>query len=165
MNKKKSPAKNAGLTMVEVLIAMLIFALIMGGFSNLFLATKRATTRAHSRMAVGKLSGWFLDSLQMYVTQDNWDVPPDPDDPDIGNLLTIPPSGVTGYKTPNNPFDDDDDINLYPNSYYITLNWMNGEPYETYVEPNIYYPVYGVSDIDGLRKVKLTICWQEREEQ
>jgi prepilin-type N-terminal cleavage/methylation domain-containing protein len=60
------------LTLVEVIVSMVIFALIMAGLANLFVATKRLTLHSHSRMMLGELGRYFLDPLQMDVDQSEW---------------------------------------------------------------------------------------------
>jgi len=151
VNNRQFQAKNSGLSLVEVLVSMLILAVVIGGLTNLFLSTKELVLHLHSRMVAGKLGRYFLDPLQMYVRQDTWGVEPDADDEDIGNLLTEPTSVTTGYKTADNLFA------TYPDADYKPLNWMSGEE----LDGNIYYPVYAVSKAGELRKLKLTICWQE----
>jgi prepilin-type N-terminal cleavage/methylation domain-containing protein len=71
-NNKESPTKNAGVSLIEILISMLILSLIMGGFANLFLSTKRNILHIRSRTVAGELDRYFLDRLQMDVRQDEW---------------------------------------------------------------------------------------------
>jgi Tfp pilus assembly protein PilV len=61
-----------GLTLMEIIIATLIFALVMAGLVNLFMAAKRLTLHARSRMQASELGKQFLDPLQMQVRQDQW---------------------------------------------------------------------------------------------
>ena len=158
VNNKQSQTKNSGLSLVEVLISMLILATVVGGLANLFLSVKELTLHVHSRMVAGKLGRYFLDPLQMYVRQDTWDIERDPvnENPNTGGNLLKTPAGKIGYKTANNPFPD-----TYPDASYVTLTWMAGGPHEVTVDNNIYYPVYAVSEVVGLRKLKLTIRWEE----
>jgi Tfp pilus assembly protein PilW len=72
MKEKNSPAENSGLSLVEILIAMLTFALIMGGLANLFFSTQRLATHHRYRVVAAELGRFFLDPLQMDVRQDQW---------------------------------------------------------------------------------------------
>ena len=119
---------------------MLIFALIMSGLANLFIATRRHTLHAQSRMTVGEVGKYFLDRLQMQVRQDSWDT--------SSNYLTI-----GEYKSSA-------DIPCSGYDSYTIVGWLD----EPYLDNISYYPAQKVEDKDGLglRKVKLTICWQEQ---
>jgi hypothetical protein len=136
---------------------MLIFALIMGGLANLFVATKRHILHAHSRMVASELGRYFLDRLQLHVRQDTWnDLPTDPPP---NNLLSLgdPPASPRKYKSTNNPFSS-----RFPDAEYTTIDVSEEPGFEEPEVNNIdYYPVYEVTSWDGLRKVKLIICWQE----
>ena len=66
-------AKQKGLTLLEIVIATVIFALIMTGLVNLFIAAKRLTLHARSRMQATELGKFFLDPLQRDVRQDTWE--------------------------------------------------------------------------------------------
>ncbi|MGD9015337.1 MAG: prepilin-type N-terminal cleavage/methylation domain-containing protein [Candidatus Omnitrophota bacterium] len=72
MKEDKSPAENSGFSLVEILIAMLTLALIMGGLANLFFSTQRLTTHHRYRVVAAELGRFFLDPLQMDVRQDQW---------------------------------------------------------------------------------------------
>ena len=137
MSNKKSPVKFAGVSLVEIIISMLILSLIMGGLANLFISTKRLTLHARSRMVGGELSRYFLNHLQLQVRQDTWN--------DSTNFLT------------QGEYKSSDDIPCSGYSTYSNVTWLD--------EPNLdgitYYPAQRVSVIDGLRKVRLTICWEE----
>lgn len=75
LDKDKSIDKRTyltGLTLLEILISTLIFALVMTGLVNLFIAAKRLTLHARSRMQAAELGRFFLDPLQMQVREDMW---------------------------------------------------------------------------------------------
>ena len=61
------------------------------------------------------------------------------------------------YKTPNNGFG--------PYSTFTTLSWIDEDLEVAGEEPLLYgikfYPVYEVSGTLGVRRVKLTIAWDE----
>ena len=72
-NTKNKPARKlAGLSLVEVLVSMMIFALIAGGLSNLFVSTRAITLFHRHRIVAAELGRYFLDPLQMQVRQDQW---------------------------------------------------------------------------------------------
>jgi Tfp pilus assembly protein PilV len=72
-----------GMTILEIIVAMLILVLVIAGLANLFVAGKRFVLSSRSRMAGGELGKYFLDPLQLNVTQSNWD--------QAGNNLMIGP--------------------------------------------------------------------------
>lgn len=61
-----------GFTLVEIIIAALIMALITAGLANLFISGKRFILHSRSRMTAGELGRYFLDPLQMDVNQSKW---------------------------------------------------------------------------------------------
>ncbi len=128
---------------------MLVFALIMTGLSNLFVATKQLGLHARSRIVASELGRYFLDRLQMQVREDTWGEPPN--NPSPNNLLTI-----GKYKSTNNPFPT-----TYPDAEYTTVDASEDAGFEEITLDGItYYPVYEVSDKDGVRKVKIIITWE-----
>ena len=152
MNSDKGSRANCcGLSLVEILVSTLIFALVMGGLANLFVATKQHILYAHSRIAAAELGRYFLDRLQMDVRQDTWDqaVP--------GNLLTVPAGTVEGYKSSNNPF-----TTKFPDSDYTPVAPTNPGFEEFSVNNIVYYPVYEITPWKGLRRVKFIICWRKQ---
>lgn len=78
MNKK-------GLSLLEILIALVVFSLVMLGVSRLLLSAKELFL--HNRLKIlGEGVGIFhLDSLQMDVRKDTWGLP--------SNCLTNPATG------------------------------------------------------------------------
>ena len=57
---------------MEVLVSSIIFALVLIGLANLFVAGRRFLTHTRSRMAGSELGKYFLDPLQLQVRQDQW---------------------------------------------------------------------------------------------
>ena len=57
---------------MEVLVSALIFALVLIGMANLFIAGRRYIMHARTRMTSTELGRYFLDPLQMQVRQDQW---------------------------------------------------------------------------------------------
>jgi Tfp pilus assembly protein PilW len=62
-----------GLSLVEIIVAMVILSLVMLGFINLFISSKGFIMHSRSLMTGGELGRYFLDPLQMEVRQDTWD--------------------------------------------------------------------------------------------
>ena len=67
-NKKTSKIK--GISLLEILISMILFALVMEGFFALLTSTKRHIKRSDSKMVQAELGRYFLDPLQEQVRQD-----------------------------------------------------------------------------------------------
>lgn len=64
--------RKKGLTLLEILVSTLILALVMTGMVNLFISGKKWILHARSRMTGGELGKTFLDPLQSYVKQSDW---------------------------------------------------------------------------------------------
>jgi Tfp pilus assembly protein PilW len=65
MNKKS-------LTLLEIIVATVILALVISGLANIFLVGKRYILGSHSRITSGELGKYFLDPLQNDVNQATW---------------------------------------------------------------------------------------------
>ena len=63
---------NKALTLIEVIVAAIILALLMLGLTNLFVSGKRYIMHARARMTGGEIGRLFLDPLNMAVRQDTW---------------------------------------------------------------------------------------------
>jgi len=61
-----------GFTLVEVLVAVIILALVTTGLAYVFLAGKRHMLHTRSKMQAAELGRLFLAPLQMDVRQDQW---------------------------------------------------------------------------------------------
>ncbi len=64
--------RKKGLTILEILVASIILAIVTAGLANIFFVGKKYILRSRSRMAAGELGKVFLDPLQMDVRQDLW---------------------------------------------------------------------------------------------
>jgi len=70
-----------GLTLLEILVAVIILALVTTGLANIFVTGKRYILHSRAMMTGGELGKLFLNPLQMQVrqvptndtTQDGWD--------------------------------------------------------------------------------------------
>jgi len=65
MNKK-------GLTLLEILIAALILALVLTGLVGIFVSGKKLVLHSRARMTGGELGKFFLDPLENQVRADQW---------------------------------------------------------------------------------------------
>lgn len=142
-----------GLTLLEILISTLIFALIVTSLVNLFVAAKRLTQHTRSRIQAAELGRLFLDPLQMDVRQDTWDNSPVGNPPPpvgTGNLI-----GLDGnYRSTNI------DLTKFPQySTYTVLSWLE----EPNLDGMLHYPTYSITAVSGttLRRVKVNINWYE----
>ena len=61
-----------GISLLEVLVATVIFALIMIGLGNIFVAGRKYMLHARARMSGGQLGKNFLNPLHGQVRQDQW---------------------------------------------------------------------------------------------
>jgi len=68
-------------SLIEILVASVIFAIVLAGLAYLFVAGKYYITHSRSRMGGGEIGRHFLDPLQMHVRQDTWD--------SAGNRLSV----------------------------------------------------------------------------
>jgi prepilin-type N-terminal cleavage/methylation domain-containing protein len=96
---KKIDSLRLGLSLIEIIVAMVIMSLVMLGFINLFIRSKGFIIHSRSLMTGGELGRYFLDPLQMEVRQDTWNTAANNLRPRTydGNNMTI--SGIT--YTPN----------------------------------------------------------------
>lgn len=62
-----------GFTLLEIIIATMLLALVMSGLMGIFIAGKRHVIHSRERMTGSELEKLFLDPLQMAVRQDTWD--------------------------------------------------------------------------------------------
>jgi prepilin-type N-terminal cleavage/methylation domain-containing protein len=69
---RKKNVKKQGVSFIELLVALVIFALTLVGLVNIFGATKTLVSLSQSRMSVGEIGKLVLEPLQMQVRQDQW---------------------------------------------------------------------------------------------
>lgn len=75
-----------GFSLTEVIVSLVLVAVTLVGLANLFIAGKRHTLHARSRITGVELGKAFLDPLQMDVRQDTWGL--------AANCLTNPSVGA-----------------------------------------------------------------------
>ncbi|MCX5694521.1 MAG: prepilin-type N-terminal cleavage/methylation domain-containing protein [Candidatus Omnitrophica bacterium] len=61
-----------GFTLVEVIVAMVVFALVVVGLTSVFISGGKLIMHNRERMTSGQLGKLFIDSLQKDVRQDTW---------------------------------------------------------------------------------------------
>jgi len=64
--------KKNGLTLLEIIVAAMIMALVMAGIANIFVAAKRHIFHNRFRMTGSELGHWYLDPLAAQVRRDKW---------------------------------------------------------------------------------------------
>ena len=67
--------KKKGLSLLEILVATMLFALVMTGLASVFLAGKRHLLRSRSKITTAEVIKSSLEPLQMQVRQDQWTSP------------------------------------------------------------------------------------------
>ena len=65
--------RHAGFTLVEVVVALVVFSLVVVGLSSVFVGGNKLITHYRERMTSAQLGIFFLDRLQAHVRQDTWD--------------------------------------------------------------------------------------------
>jgi prepilin-type N-terminal cleavage/methylation domain-containing protein len=65
--------KRIGFSLVEVLVALVVFALVVAGLTSVFVAGGKLITHNRERMTSSELGKLFVDPLQADVRMDTWD--------------------------------------------------------------------------------------------
>jgi len=74
-------SKKSGFTLVEIMVAAIVFSLIILGLVSVFIAASKHIAHSRERMTSAQLGKFFIDPLQAYVRFDTWD--------DIDNELSV----------------------------------------------------------------------------
>jgi Tfp pilus assembly protein PilV len=69
---KDTKINKKALTLFEILVSVVILALVITGLANVFVAGKRYIKYSRLRMGGGEIGKRFLDPLQTYVRQNDW---------------------------------------------------------------------------------------------
>lgn len=72
MSIKDTKINKRALTLFEILVSVVILALVITGLANVFVAGKRYIKYSRLRMGGGEIGKRFLDPLQTYVRQNDW---------------------------------------------------------------------------------------------
>ncbi len=76
MNKK-------ALTLLEIIVATVILALIMAGMASVFVTSRQFLLHSRYRVSAAELGKRFIDPLQVYVRAEDWYTNP------LGGSFTI----------------------------------------------------------------------------
>ena len=61
-----------GMTLIEILVASVVFALIISGLVSVFVMSKGHNVHARARTTASQLGKFFLDPLQGDVNESSW---------------------------------------------------------------------------------------------
>lgn len=64
--------KRKAMTLIEILVASVVFALIISGLVSVFVMAKGYSVHARARTTASQLGKFFLDPLHMDVDQEHW---------------------------------------------------------------------------------------------
>ena len=113
-----------GFTLLEIIVAMVLFAGVMAGLVGVFVAGKRHVIHSRERMTGGELGKLFLDPLQMAVRQDTWDA--------AGNILKIGSTSAVPTKVNNVDYTGQYDVNAVAGTdlrkVKVQVNWTELSP-------------------------------------
>lgn len=65
-------SNESGFTLIEIIVASVVFALVIAGLLSVFVAGSRHIIHARERMTSAELGKLFIDPLQTDVRQDTW---------------------------------------------------------------------------------------------
>ncbi|MDD5465459.1 MAG: prepilin-type N-terminal cleavage/methylation domain-containing protein [Candidatus Omnitrophica bacterium] len=65
-------SNKAGFTLVEIIVASVVFALVIAGLLSVFVAGSRHIIHVRERITSAELGKLFIDPLQTDVRQDTW---------------------------------------------------------------------------------------------
>lgn len=83
-------SNKAGFTLIEIIVASVVFALVIAGLLSVFVAGNKHIIHARERMTSTEVGKLFLDPMQMDVRMDTWNLPGN----DL-NLSAVPVSLTT----------------------------------------------------------------------
>ncbi len=141
MKSKNFLMNQAGISLTEIIVSLVLFSLTMASVISLLAVTRSQTASGRDRLEGAELCKYFADELQKQVRADTWG--------ENSNLLSD-----GDYRSLNVPA-------ALGYGGYTAVNGLD--------EPNAnkldYYPVFEVSEnavgVSTLRKAKVKICWEE----
>jgi len=146
LNKNKPTAIYiTGFTLLEILIAALILALVMIGTASIFLAGKRHIAHTRSKTQAAELGKLFLAPLQQDVRQDTWDNP-------STNALSIDTTKPITTRYCDSVHSQEQQLPNCPPKEERTLDG---------IEYSAQYDISEDTARPNLRKVVTTITWNE----
>ncbi|MFH0762381.1 MAG: hypothetical protein V1925_00640 [Candidatus Omnitrophota bacterium] len=81
-----------GLSLLEIIVAVVILAITITGLAGIFISTKRLVLHSQLRMSGGELGKYYLSPFSDAVRQDQWDSSAN----DYSNILGKTASPVSG---------------------------------------------------------------------
>jgi prepilin-type N-terminal cleavage/methylation domain-containing protein len=116
--------KNRGFSLVEVLVASVVFSLTMLGLFSVFASGSKHIVHIRERMTGSQLGKLFLDPLQDYVRYDTWDKP--------GNELILGSRGGITQTINNRNFSEVHSVAAIPGTdlrrVITTVTWSESSP-------------------------------------
>jgi len=124
--------KEWGFSLVEVMVAAVVFFLVMVGLMSVFIAGSKHIMHARERGTSAQLGKFFIDPLQMDVRQDTWN----------SNSLDV-------SATPISFTDQTVNDRLFSGTYTVADGNSSGVNYDAALVNT------------GLRRLTATITWNE----
>lgn len=128
--------KNSAFTLVEILVASVIFALVIVGLLSVFSSGNRHIVHTRERMTGTELGKFFVDPFQMDVSQETWD--------QAGNQLNVSAVPVNLTPTPHK---------INNREFSATYTVADGDPLSANYDANL-------ASTD-LRRVTTKVTWNE----
>jgi prepilin-type N-terminal cleavage/methylation domain-containing protein len=72
INEETGPVNQRGLTLIEILVAVMIVSLIMFGLGTIFIAASRHMTGSRAQISAALLGSYYLANLSQQVREDEW---------------------------------------------------------------------------------------------
>ena len=113
--------KKKGLSLLEILVATILFALVISGLANIFVAAKRYTQHNRAFVTAAELSRYYLEPLnaqvqtsKYFLSGGNWEWNPDTLGAwtDVSSSTTFTPTymPITAIDLGSNPFARDSEV-------------------------------------------------------
>ena len=64
--------KKSGLSLLEILVAMVILASVVAGLASVFVSAKSLLMHSRGKITAAEAAKYYLDPLQMEVSQKDW---------------------------------------------------------------------------------------------
>ena len=142
-----------GLTLVEIIVAALLLAIISAGMFSITLSSRKLTTRAQRRHFATEVAQTVLENLRVYLGADHWaNATATLIDPDYAGFNQLDDWTAWYYITGN----DDPNIQLK-----IKERFENSE-FAIRYGGRWRYRIKGVSNYD-YRKAEVEVKWDETE--
>lgn len=139
--------RNQGVSLIEILISCVIIALLVSGLGSVFVAGSRWIMNIHAQTAAKEIGRLFIDSMQRHVRQSDWDT--------VGiNALALDAGALRTTFCDNDAGHIQNPLCQVGGPIAPLLN-------RRHVGKIDYNARYDVQAFHGVRKVRVTINWQE----